>query len=78
MSQQVYVTTTQGDALVFAPALIAVWVTTAGNLKIQGKGDAATCTIPVVTGLLNFPYPVQQIFSTGSTAVTGPGVAAGS
>lgn len=77
-TQQVYATVTPSDTAVLAPALTAVWVTTAGNIVVRGKGDAAAApAIAVGTGLLTFPYPVDMVKATGTTAVLGVGTFCG-
>lgn len=77
LTQQVYAAVTPSDTNVLAPALIAVWVTTAGNLTFRGKGDANTATVAVAVGLTTFPYPVDMVKATGTTAVLGVGAFAG-
>jgi len=80
IAQQVYSTAalTASDTTVYTPPLVAVWITTAGNLVVHGRGDAANSgAFAVPVGLFTFPYPVDKI-AAASTAVLGIGVQAGS
>ena len=77
MGQQVYAAVTPNDTNVIAPALIAVFVATSGTLVVRGKGDTnAAPSFSVPVGLFTFPYPVDIVKATGTSAVIAWGVAA--
>lgn len=59
-------TITKSDSTVFTPAYRALYVTTAGDVKVDtAAGTAITFTLPA-----NFllPLAVTKVYSTGTTA----------
>jgi hypothetical protein len=74
----IYGAVTASDTTVYAPALRAVWVSVAGNVAILGETDSVAVTLPnVPVGFLLFPYPVQKIMQTNTTATVAVGCQTG-
>jgi hypothetical protein len=75
----IYSAITPSDSTVYAPAIIAIWVTSGGAVAVLGVGDTAAVTIPAVpvAQWVKFPYPVQKIMATNTTATGIIGCATG-
>lgn len=59
---------TASDTVTFtAGRMVAINCTVAGNSKF-GFADGTTITVPVAVGLTIFPWAVNQVFVTGTTA----------
>lgn len=59
---------TPSDTVPLAAACPSFYVGTGGTLTVLAMGDSVSVQFTVAAGFLNLPWPIVQIFATGTSA----------